>query len=373
MSDQVETPKILEEISKNTQSTKAAKSKKARGGNGNSGLTLFLVLALLVFSGVAYIAYEQRLSDGRIADIQNQNQTLQSQLAEQEAVIATLQSNFNQLQNAVNEPVSMDDSSVRELEASVSSQIQSLQSNIAELRALQTTTVQSPDFEWKIFEAQYLLEVANQKLRLETDVNAAIAMIESADRALVASGSSRVFSLRQSIAVDLTNLRAVQSFDRQGVYFQLGGLIQEVDDLDLLNSLQTSFSANSQFDASQPQATTGVIDSSLQFLSSVFVWRRWDETPTSMLAPEQGPFIKQNLRLMLEQSQLALLMKDQTLFAQTLNKSIDWITRYALVDSDAGKLLISSLTQMSQLTINPQLPEIENSLDLVGQLTSSER
>jgi uncharacterized protein HemX len=76
---------------------------------------------------------------------------------------------------------------------------------------------------------------------------------------------------------------------------------------------------------------------------------------------------------MLEQSQLALLMKDQTLYTQALLKSRDWLNRYALIESEGGRLIVETLTELSGLDINPPLPSIDGTLDIVRQLAASER
>ena len=201
-------------------------------------------------------------------------------------------------------------------------------------------------------------------------------MLEAADAALLESGSSRVFTLRQSIATDLTQLRAVRPFDREGSYFRIASLVQEVENLDLVGSLQEGFQnrqSGINSSSEMPGTEVGIIQSGLDFLSTVFVWRRWDETPSALLAPEQGVFIKQNLRLMLEQSQLALLTKDQILFTQSLVKSRDWLNRYALIESESGQLIVNSLDDLSSLDIDPPLPTIDDTIDLVRQLAASER
>jgi uroporphyrin-3 C-methyltransferase len=116
-----------------------------------------------------------------------------------------------------------------------------------------------------------------------------------------------------------------------------------------------------------------MVTSSLEFLSTIFVWRQWDQTPNTILAAEQGEFIKQNLKLMLEQSQLALLMKEQAVYVEILTKSSDWLGRYAVMDSNSGRLIADELQLLSNTDINPVLPEISESLMLIRQLTSAER
>lgn len=340
-------------------------------------MTLMLLLLAPLVAAVAFLAYQQNRSAQTFTSLKTENQLLQQDVRAQKSLVDALQTQIQaELASLTAAAVTIDESRVERLESSVTGQAQQVESALAEIRASIAVSQQSPSFEWKLFEAEYLLGIANQKLQLEADVAAAIAMLVSADAALLASGSSRVFALRQAIANDLIQLRAVQPFDREGVYFQLGSLVQEVEKLDLVGSLQEGFKnrlATSNAESGLVATDSGVIQASLDFLSSVFVWRRWDESPNALLAPEQGEFIKQNLRLMLEQSQLALLMKDQTLYTQALLKSRDWLNRYALIESDSGQLIVETLTELSELDINPLLPNIDGTLDIVRQLAASER
>lgn len=340
-------------------------------------MTIMLLLLAPLLAAVAFLAYQQNQSSQVFSSLKTENQLLRQEVAAQTSTVDALQTEIAaELASLAATAVTTDESRVESLEAVVDGQAQQLENALNEIRSSVSVSQQAPSFEWKLFEADYLLGIANQKLKLESDTAGAIAMLASADAALLASGSSRVFALRQSIANDLTQLRAVRPFDREGNYFRIGSLVQEVEKLDLVGSLQEGFKNRQSIIAGDSQsmsAETGMLQSGLDFLGTVFVWRRWDEAPSALLAPEQGEFIKQNLRLMLEQSQLALLMKDQTLYTQSLLKSRDWLNRYALIESEGGQLIVNTLTELSGLNINPPLPNIDDTLDLVRQLTASER
>ena len=204
----------------------------------------------------------------------------------------------------------------------------------------------------------------------------ATAQLERADQALLDSGSANVFAVRQAIATELQQLRNIEELDREGVYLQLDNLLAEMQGIDLLNSMRTDFESRRNAE-SQPLTlgtdANGYLESSLKFLSSIFVWRKWEETPQAMLAPGQDELIKQNLRLMLEQAQLALLMRDNALYQQAMAKSQNWFQRYAVTDSEQGRAIAASLSQLGGYDINPILPGLSQSLSLINQLTASER
>lgn len=378
MAEQPETAKILEEISnKNTAKPRSKTAVKGKNGNLSNFLLTFIGLALLAALG--FLAYQQRLSAGEFAAVRSENQRLQQSQEEQSRQLQSFELQVQQLTSKLQQPLVVDDSAIAELRAEIENQIvniANIDNKVSLVESLQQSVISSPDFEWKIFEADYLLGIANQKLQLESDVSAAIAMIVAADAALVGSGSNRVFAVRQSIANDLTSLRGVDAFDRQGVYLRIGALIQEIDNIDLVSSMREKFENSTESDSSivQPAPTSSdMVTSSLEFLSTIFVWRQLDQAPNTTLAVEQGEFIKQNLKLMLEQSQLALLMKEQNVYVEILTKSSDWLGRYAVMNSSAVRLIFDELQLLSNTDINPVLPEISESLMLIRQLTSAER
>ena len=371
MTEQAETPKILDEISK-SNSAKASSRISRKQQTARRRFVVVLVILLPIIAGVLLLAYQQISVQSQLAQMTVDNQQLTQNLEQQTALIRELEQ--NQLQTP--EPIEFDDSALLELESTLIQEVDRLTTQLADLQAQQLRSSNETDREWKILEAEYLIGIASQKLQLEGDVATAAAQLQRADQALLDSGSASVFAVRQAIATELQQLRNIEGLDREGVYLQLDNLLAEMQGIDLLNSMRTDFE-NRRNAESQPLTlgtdANGYLESSLEFLSSIFVWRKWEETPQAMLAPGQDELIKQNLRLMLEQAQLALLMRDNALYQQAMAKSQDWFQRYAVTDSEQGRAIAASLSQLGGYDINPILPGLSQSLSLINQLTASER
>lgn len=371
VTEQSETPKILDEISKSNAAKMSSRSTRKQK-TARRRFAVVVTLLLPIIAGVLFLAYQQYSLQSYLADLEIENQRLVQGLATQGIKLEQIE----QTQLIVPEPIAFDDSSVRELESVLSEQIDLLAAQLAELQAAQQLTNTSTDRSWKIFEGQYLLGMANQKLRLEGDVATAISQLELADQALVDSASSNVFAVRQAIAGDLQELKNIEVLDREGIYLRLDNLLAEMENIDLLNSMRTEFESQRNT-ASQPLQlatdTNSFLDSSFEFLGSIFVWREWEETPEAILAPEQGDLIKQNLRLILEQAQLALLMRDNNLYQQTMAKTEEWFQRYAVTDSVKGRELMSEIDLLRAINIDPLLPDLSESLSLINQLVARER
>lgn len=371
MTEQSETPKILDEISK-SNSAKASSRSTRKQQTARRRFAVVALLLLPIVAGVLFLAYQQISMQSKVARLELENQRLNQDLATQAVQLGQIE----QVQLISPEPIAFDDSTVRELESAVAQEMDRLKAQLADLQAAQLSTTDATDRAWKILEAQYLVGIASQKLSLEGDVLTAIAQLESADQALVDSGSSSVFAVRQAIASDLQQLRNIEILDREGVYLRLDNLLAEMENIDLLNSMRTEFENRRNLESQPLQLgsdANGLLDSSLEFLGSIFVWREWEETPEAMLAPGQDDLIKQSLRLMLEQAQLALLMRDNSLYQQAMAKSQDWFQRYAVADSTQGQAITAQINQLREIDINPLLPALSQSLSLINQLAASER
>ena len=371
MAESAETPKILEELSKsNTAKPGARTSRQRKTALKRVGIATILLLPIL--AAVLFLGYQQISLQSRLGAMQSKNQQLDQSLVQQSSQLQQLRED----QLAMPEPFEVDDTATRELEENVNQQLRQLTEQLAEVQSQQLASVSKPDQEWKILEAEYLLGIASQKLQLEKDLNTAVSLLERADQALLASDSRNVFAVRQAIASELSLLRNVEAFDREGIYLRIDNLLVQMDTIDLLSSLRQKFE-NSRGEASEvvqiSADATGIIDSSLEFLGSIFVWRKWDETPEAMLEPGQDALIKQNLQLMLGQAQLALLMGDKKIYQQSLAKSTAWLRRYAVTDSAAGQMMALELDQLIAIDIDPPMPSISQSLSLISQLAASER
>jgi uroporphyrin-3 C-methyltransferase len=366
------TPKILDDISKSTSAKGARTAGAGKRQQNRTGIGRLLALLLLIAPLVAallYLAWQQLQLQQSLASLSQQNQTLQSRLASQDS----------QLQELLQAPaVEIPDNTaaLEQLSANLNAEIQRLRQQLADLQTNQSGAAAAPDFNWKIFEAEYLIAQAAQKLQLEADLDSALLLLQQADAALLASGHSAAFAVRQALADDMAILRATETVDREGLYLRLDNMVNNVANLDLLSSMRENFE-NQRARDSVPlplaESDSAWWSAGLEFLGEIFVWRRWEERPEAILAPGQETLIKLNLRLQLKQTQLALMDRDQAGFQQALAEAGEILRRYAVTDSEGGRVLSNELQSLQGLNINPPLPSLTESLNRIRQLAESER
>ncbi|MET0008519.1 MAG: uroporphyrinogen-III C-methyltransferase [Candidatus Thiodiazotropha sp. 6PLUC9] len=227
--------------------------------------------------------------------------------------------------------------------------------------------------QWRVAEAEYLLRVANHRLTLMGDAATSLEALKSADERLSASGDPLWSGVREQLAREMTQLKAVPVVDQAGISAELSALADQVDQLPLrdegiaLTPNKTQDDEQTEGAGSQSIALEQVIDDLWQGFKSMMVIRHHDRPISAMLPPEQRYFLLQNLRLKLENAKAALMGREVTLYAGNLNAAMKWLDDYFLLDDPAVSGFRSQVEVLTARDIAPELPDITASLRLLQE------
>ena len=81
-----------------------------------------------------------------------------------------------------------------------------------------------------------------------------------------------------------------------------------------------------------------------------------------MLPPEQQFYLKNNLKLLLSQAQLALLDGRQYAYSDSLTTAVSWLEDYFPLQESANQTVLEALQRLSKLTITSEYPDVSDSL-----------
>lgn len=228
--------------------------------------------------------------------------------------------------------------------------------------------------DWLLAEAEYLLRIGNQRLRMERDIDGALALLENADAVLAETEDMSTYPVRQELAREIQALRAVKDVDRVGLYLQLEAAIEQVEQLNTASLANTSALPQTQDGKDEPPTASAdnISDylarawaTTKQTLSDVVVIRRMDEPVDAPLSPEQSAYANLNLRLMLEEAEMALLRANPVLYRRTLEKAQKWLEQWYDESSNQVAALAQTLSSLAKRDIRPDLPDISDSLNLL--------
>lgn len=310
---------------------------------------LALLIALLALAGVAYGLWVLQQEEQAKSAQENRLSQSQSQLVD------SFKSSTQLLSSQVQGFIRTSEKQQQRI-TELQTQLQATNRQIGEVTQVSRRS-------WMLAEAEYLLRLANQRLLMERETVSALALLNSADQILVSVAEPGLFDIREVLARETAALRAVAHLDVEGVFVKLAALSEQVESLALLTPEDDADTAIAS-EVTAVAEENSVFSAALKHFNDMVIIRRRDEPLAPLLTPEQHYYIQQNLRLMLEQAQLALLQRSPGVYTRSLDKAASWIDDYFELNESAQALLMS-LRELQQLHVDPELPDISKSLVLL--------
>jgi uroporphyrin-3 C-methyltransferase len=215
---------------------------------------------------------------------------------------------------------------------------------------------------WLRAEARYLLRLANQRIIMAQDVVSAQALLGSADAIIQELGDAGLYEVRAAIAAEQAALRAVPQIDVDGIYLRLSALIEQADKLVIFElPEQEAQPEREHSDDWQVRLERGY-EQAAKKLSDYIVIRRRDVPMQALMDPQWEGLVRQNLRMLLEQAQVALLSGNQTLYEESLARSQHWVSQFFESDKAASQAMSSEIDRLSTLTVETSMPDLSRSL-----------
>lgn len=222
--------------------------------------------------------------------------------------------------------------------------------------------------DWLLAEAEYLMRLANQRLTLEQDIDSAEAMLTNADKIIAEINDPGLTEVRQALATEVVSLQQISHLDYQGLYLKLDALIRSIDAFEqnaiVRQDTVKKAIENTDNPTEKPNQFMVIWSNIWSDLKKAVLIRRLDTPVEPLLAPEQDYYLKQNLRLMLEQASLALIDKNTVIYQSSLSKARAWLDQYFIQDDKKVTEIKNTLADMASFQIDQTLPDISTSLRL---------
>ena len=237
--------------------------------------------------------------------------------------------------------------------------------------------------DWTMAEVGQMLSAASQQLQLTGNTQLALFALQSADTRLAASDSPQAVTVRKAIAQDINKLKAAPSTDLTGMAIKLDNAIDQVDSLPLSGEAPIAHAtpkAATWADTAKVAAATGeprwkvwwreVTTGIGQQLTSLVQVRRIDNADAMLVTPDQGYFVRENLKLRLLSARLALLSRNQTTLKSDLQAAQAALTRYFDNTSKKTQTVVDLVKQVDAGSAAVELPTLNTSLQAVNQYRS---
>jgi uroporphyrin-III C-methyltransferase len=232
------------------------------------------------------------------------------------------------------------------------------QSQQLALEALYQELSRSRD-EWVLAEIEQIVAIASQQLQLAGNVQAALVALQTAEAQLARSDRPQFFALRKALGRDIERLKAAPNVDTVGLALKLDEVIAAVDSLPLFSDQRVAAAAGETREEDfWTRLRIGIWDEIRQLVRI----RNIEQPEPPLLAPTQGYFLRENLRLRLLNARLALLNHNEALFRADLQAALDWFSRYFDAHSKQVVLTAANLKQLSSSGISIELPRIDDTI-----------
>ncbi|WP_086479930.1 uroporphyrinogen-III C-methyltransferase [Oceanospirillum sanctuarii] len=348
-------PAAAEKPSAEKSQAEKTTAEKTSGKKGSVIALSALVIALGAAAASGYTFWQQQEKTAQaLTQLSERNNQLEAQLQRQAQALNSLQT----LPAATNK--------LNQQSQALQQQQTQQRQNLQDLATAFASTQGPKPSDWLQAEAEYLLRLANHRLQLEGDLTGAKTLLTSADERLTKADNPALFVVRQAIANEVAELNSIDTLDQSGIYFKLSALEGQIDQLPLpMEPENRSAFRQTQLEDNQEQSVWQTLWNEAKTLVVV---RHRDEKITPLLPPEESLYLRHNLRLTLQQAQIALLKEEQTLFRTLLQQASSWVETHFDQSAARTQNVVSTLKALAEQNIRQQRPDISGSLNLLRDL-----
>lgn len=218
--------------------------------------------------------------------------------------------------------------------------------------------------DWLIAEAEYLLRLANQRLNLEKDWQGALAILMAADGILAETENPQLDRIRSILAGEIVTLRAVPAVDITGAVSRIQAVQSQIVKLEwvprkLPKQVEQPETSDDKVELTVWQNFLAKAEKGFNRMVRI---RENDKALPAPLTPDQHYYLQQNMQLMLEQAQVALVRQQADLYLHSINRTQAWLAEFVRNESAQAQALQQTLSELAQWNVTSTLPDISGSL-----------
>ncbi len=308
---------------------------------------LALIVALAGVGAVGYLWWQLQQTQSNSAMDLSQ---LKNNLDSQQTHLDTVQ---EKLTSALDASASLD-SKNQEL----TTRVQNIAEDLSSVTGLNRV-------DWQISHAEHLVRAAHQRLLLTSDIEGAHALLDAADKMMAGINEIGVMDVRRAMAKDLITLSVSNKVDVVGLFEKLDALKEQIMQLSLPPQNWEAEEVEAKAIPADADLQTKIVvtmDNIWQRFNSQYKTQKLDEPIKPILSAEQRVYLKQNLNLLMEQAQLAVIKRDPVVYQRILQQAETWVKEHFRLDTPVGETVLETLVAMQAVELNPTAPDITNSM-----------
>lgn len=225
-----------------------------------------------------------------------------------------------------------------------------------------------------VLDIESSLRLAQQQADMTGSAEPLVSALKAAQLRIKRAAQPRLASLARGIEVDLQRLQDFNGLDLPGLLLRMDEAVGMVDGLPIwgLNLHATAPTKPAvEVTASTPGDWLGQWGARVlaEFKSLVRV-RRVDTPEAMLMSPEQGYFLKENLKLKLLNARLGVLSHQYPPARKDLNSVLQSVKRFADPEHNKSMQLQQLLEQLLQMLSTTELPRLDAAMVAVNTLAA---
>lgn len=224
---------------------------------------------------------------------------------------------------------------------------------------------------WILVDVNHLLNMAEYHLTLVPTPNTALAILKKTEKQLTSLNDPKTLKLRQAVTNAITQLKALPKIDYAGALMQLNAISQQLSQLPLVSDHTSGKIQKLNSTTNTESGWRKYWHKSLDALEKLVVIRHQSQPIEPLISPKQQMFLIENIQLKLSQASWALLQNNQTVFENSLSTAITWINKYYAPDNTATTSVVTTLSTLKKMNLQPKLPDVSNAIELSSKLLNA--
>lgn len=293
------------------------------------------------------------------------NNTFQNSLIDQNKTLMAEVEELKQKHTSSQEQIEAKAGSLQQTQSTLETKFNNLNKELQ--TAMQQRLYQNQD--WLLLKARYYLELAQINEHWSDNFNAAIALLQQADRLLQQLNASKIFAVRQAIAKEIAELRAIPVIDIAGLLSRLDAAQISVSNLTIQSTVaESETTAKTETSKTSNPSWRARFQDSVNLLEKLVVVRRTDEDIKPLMSPLLESILRESIRLNLQQAQWAVLNNNATVYQMALKQAILNLKRTFDEQGHKTNVLIKQLTELQQIKLTQEKPITGVALPLLNQM-----
>ena len=306
--------------------------------------------ALVLVLVAGWIAVDARMALGR------SEATAGSRLAELGSESQQSRANLTQAQAALRE--------AQARIAEIESRVADTQEQRVALEEMYRELSRSAD-DRVLSEVEQMLVLASQQLQLAGNVRAALTALQAADQRLARAEKLAATPLRRAITQDMDRLKAVPQVDVTGMSVKIDQVIAQADTLPLVISEAAPAMRPGRARPLEEQGFSRAAREFWEEMKGLVRIRDLESQDAALVAPQQGYFLRENVKLRLLSARMSLLARDEQAFRDDMKAAQAILARWFDARAKPTQAALATLKQVGETPVVIAVPDINASLAAV--------